>query len=381
MKKILALILALVMIFSLVACASSDDKTNDTANTDKTNTDNTNTEKTDDKVYTVSIQYSFPEPNAGPLDAVLKQMEEESNGRLKFEIYYSNAMFANADVLDALEANTLNIAGIMPVEYATLQLNGRACGIPFMGFESWQAANDIYLKTLYAEDSLLMKEYTDAGLVFWAGSMCPGYQFYTAKEIDEVSPSMFNGLTLMTENTEMQTFIGKNGGAAIAAFPPDFYANLSNGVADGLLQHLNCVTAFGVPELVKTAVFFGEGGFYNYPIVYVMGQGFWDSLPEDLQDLFAKYSSVFAKASYDNDVNQYEGNIENLMAKDTTLITLDEAQVAEWQAAFQPIVDSVLDELGADAKTVYDTLMAEIAAYDAATYEVGTNNFGVEYVH
>lgn len=366
MKKILALILALVMIFALAACGNSEKPAGN---------------KDDGKVYNVSIQYSFPEPNAGPLDAVLKQMEEESNGRLKFDIYYSNSMFANADVLDALEANTLNIAGIMPVEYSTLQLNGRAVGIPFMGFESWQAANDIYLHEVFEEGSLLMKEYTDAGLVFWAGSMCPGYQFYSVKDVKELTPAAFNGMTLMTENTEMQTFIGQNGGAAIAAFPPDFYANLNNGVADGLLQHLNCVTAFGVPEVVKTAVFFGEGGFYNYPIVYVMGQTFWDSLPEDLQDLFAKYSNVFAKASYDNDVNQYEGNIANLKSIGVNLITLDEAQVAEWQTAFQPIVDGVLAELGGDAKTVYDGIAAEIAAYDAASYKVGTNNFGLEYTH
>ena len=368
MKKFLALILALVMIFALAACGGEKQPA-DAGNKD------------DGKVYTVSLQYSFPEPNAGPLDAVLKQMEEESNGRLKFELYYSNAMFANADVLDALEANTLNIAGIMPVEYATLQLNGRAMGIPFQGFESWQAANDIYLKALYAEDSILMKEYTDAGLVFWAGSMCPGYQFYSVKEVKDLTPAIFNGLTMMTENAEMQTFIGQNGGAAIAAFPPDFYANLSNGVADGLMQHLNCATAFGVPDLVKSAVYFGEGGFYNYPIVYVMGQTFWDSLPEDLQQLFAKYSTVFAKASYDNDVNQYQGNIDAMLEKGVELIVLDEAQVAEWQTAFQPIVDNLLNEMGADAKAVYETLKAEIAVYDAATYKVGPNNFGVEYTH
>lgn len=370
MKKLFALIMALVMVFSLAACGGSGNE----------NAGNEGAPAGDDgKVYTVSLQYSFPETNAGPLDEVLKQMEEASNGRLKFEVYYSNSMIANADVVDALQSGTLNIAGMMPAEYSILALNGRLSGVPFLGYPSYEAANDIFLNVLWNNEDL-MAEYTDNGLVLWAASMCPGYQFYSTTKIEEAVPSMFSGLTIMTENAEMQSFISGNNGAAVAAFPPDFYANLSNGVCEGLVQHLNCLTAFGCVELLETAIFFGEGGFYNYPIVYCMGQGFWDSLPEDIQQIFIDYSVVYSAASFNNDLDQYEGNLANMEAAGVNMIMMSEAEIAEWQEAFQPVLNELLSSLNNDAaQSVYQQFVDTIASYDAATFKVGPNNFGVEY--
>lgn len=366
MKKLFALILALAMVFSLAACGGGD-------------TQQGSDSKDDGKVYTVSLQFSFPETNAGPLEEVLDQMEEASNGRLKFELYYSNSMIANADVVDALQSGTLNIAGMMPAEYSILALNGRLSGVPFLGYESYEAANDIYLNVLWNNEDL-MAEYTDNGLVLWAASMCPGYQLYTTTKIQEVTPALFSGLTIMTENPEMQSFISSNSGAAVAAFPPDFYANLSNGVCEGLVQHLNCLTAFGCVELVETAIFFGEGGFYNYPIVYCMGQGFWDSLPEDIQQIFIDYSVAYSAASFNNDKNQYEENLANMEAAGVNMITMSEAQIAEWQEAFQPVLNNLLSSLGNDAaESVYQQFKDTIASYDAATFQVGENNFGQVY--
>lgn len=362
MKKLMCLVLALVMVLGLAACGGSD-------------------AKKDNEVYTVTLQYSFPESNAGRLDAVLAEMEEASNGRLKFEVYYSNSMFSNDAVVDALQDGTLNIAGMMPAEYSIFTLNGRVAGIPLMGFESYEASNDIFLNVIYNNEAA-MAEYTDNGLVLWAASMCPGYQIYLGKDISGTDPSVFNGMTMMTENAEMQQFIRENGGAAMAAFPPDFYANLSNGVADGMVQHLNCITAFGCVELLETALYFGDGGFYNYPIVYCMGQDFYDSLPEDLQKLFADYSVAFSAESFNNDKDQFDGNLENMQAAGVNLIKMNDDEIAAWQTAFQPIVEATLNDLnGANdaAEEVYQQFMDTIANYDAATFQVGKNNFGVEY--
>lgn len=361
MKKLFALIMALVMVFSLAACGSSDSNA------------------TDDKVYTVSLQFTFPETNCAPLQAVLDEMEEASNGRLKFEVYYSSSMVANADIIDALQAGTLSVAGVMPAEHSILQLNGRLSGVPFLGYESYEAANDIFLNVLWNNEDMLA-EYSDNGLVLWAASMCPGYQFYTTTKIDEADPSLFAGLTIMTENAEMQSFVSSNGGASVAAYPPDFYANLSNGVCEGLVQHLNCLTAFGCVELIETAVFFGEGGFYNYPIVYCMGEDFWNSLPEDLQQIFIDYSAAYSAASFNNDKDQYDGNLANMEAAGVNMIMMTEAEIAEWQEAFQPVLTQLLSSMNNDAaESVYQQFVDTIASYDADTFVVGANNFGVEY--
>lgn len=130
------------------------------------------------------------------------------------------------------------------------------------------AACQIWLNLLYSNQDM-MDEYTKNGMVFWGGYMCPGYQFYSSKEITDTTPSAFNGLTVMCDNAEMQSFINGNKGGAISVFPPDYLSNLQNGVADALVQHVNCAYVFGCFDYVKTAVFFGEGGFYNLPLAIV----------------------------------------------------------------------------------------------------------------
>lgn len=372
MKKFTALMLALVMALSLAACGGN------TGGSEKPS--GGNKQPSNDEVYTVSLQFTFPESAAGPVEAVLKEMEEASNGRLKFEVYYSFSMISNADVVDALQDGTLDIAGLMPTEYSIFNLCGRLSTMPMLGWESFESAAKIYMSMIYNNEAMLA-EFTDNQLIPWGGTMCPGYQMYFAKDVTKTDPSLFSGLTIMNDNPEMQAFIAAQGGAVAASFPPDYYSNLSNGVAEGLVQHPNCVNAFGCMELVKTAVNFGEGGFYCGPLVYCISESFWNKLPEDLQALFGEYSDDICKAGVASDYGQLEVSLPALEASGAKVITLNESQMAEWQAAFQPILDSALDTIAKANPAVYDTfdqLTEMIANYDAASFKVGTNNFGYE---
>lgn len=242
------------------------------------------------------------------------------------------------------------------------------------------AACQIWLNLLYSNQDM-MDEYTKNGMVFWGGYMCPGYQFYSSKEITDTTPSAFNGLTVMCDNAEMQSFINGNKGGAISVFPPDYLSNLQNGVADALVQHVNCAYVFGCFDYVKTAVFFGEGGFYNLPLAYCFSETFWDKLPEDLQDIFAKHASQLCYESYASDNGLYSNVAYPTLQEKANIITLDDAQIAQWQDAEKDIVDNSITEISKDnsaAQTVYEELKGLISGYDAGSFKIGTNNFGQE---
>lgn len=374
MKKLLSLALSLALVFSLTACGGGNGGGSAGSGGDGGSTSSSDT------VHTVSLQFTFPESNAAKLEEVLHEIETASNGRLKFEVYYSFSMVANGDVVDALQDGTLDIAGLMPNEFSLFPLNGHLCALPMLGFESNEAANKIYLSLLYNNEAM-MAEFTDNDLVFWAGSMCPGYQMFFAKDVTDTTPNVFSGLTIMSDNPEMQAFIASKGGAVAAAYPPDFYSNLSNGVAEGLVQHLNCVKAFGCVELTKTNINFGEG-FYNTPIVYCMNENFWNSLPEDLQQIMADYADDISRAAFDNDAEQLAGNKQALMDSGAAVIDLDESQMAVWTQEFQSTLDSALDNIttaNSAAPEVYEQLTGMIDSYDAASFQIGTTNFGTEF--
>lgn len=359
-KKIVSLILAAAMALCLFAGAT--------------------TAMADDEVYNVSIQFSFPEESAAGALSVMEQIEEASNGRIHFETYYSYSFVDAGDVVDALETNQLNIAGFMPTEFSTFALNGRLTALPLMNYPSWEASSKIYLSMVYNNQDML-DEFTNNGLVFWAGYMCPGYQFYSTKEITDYTPNAFNGLTVMCDNSEMQTLINNYKGGAITAFTPDYLSNLQNGVADALVQHLNCAYVFGCLDYVKTAIFFGEGGFYNLPLVYCISEAFWDSLPEDLQAIFAEYADDFSKAGYESDLGLYENAAYPTLEEHAQIVVLDDDQITEWQDACTDIVANALEGITRDnaaAPEAYEQIKEMIANYDDATFEIGTNNFGIE---
>lgn len=373
MKKILALLLAAMMLLTLCACGGgTSTATDDGASTSAAS---------DGKTYNVSIQFSFPEESADGAKKVMQAIEEESGGRIKFDVYYSYSFVDAGDVIDALDTNQLDIAGFMPSEHpAIFPLNGAMISLPLLGFPSWEASSKIWLHQLYSNDEM-MAEFADNGMVFWAGYMCPGYQFYSTKPVTDLTPSVFNGRTVMCDQAQMQSFINANKGGAISVFPPDYLANLQNGVADTLIQHVNCAYVFGCFEYVKSAILFGEGGFYNLPLAYAFSETFWNSLPADLQELFAKHASDMRYEGHMADAALYNNVSFPALQQAAEITVLDDSQIAAWQTAIAPIVDTALASISVDSPTApeaFEQLKSLIAGYDASTFQIGTNNFGYE---
>ncbi len=380
MKKLLALLLALAMVLSLCACGGAEASTASAAE----GTSAAGEAAPAEDVHTVSIQLTFPEASAAGALEVLNAIEEASNGRIKFEIYYSFSFVESKDVPDALATNQLDIAGMNLAEYASIfPLNGAMCSLPLLNYPDWEAANKVWLNMLYSTPEM-MDEFSNNSMVFWAGFMMPGYQLYSTKELTDLTPATFNGLTVMCDNAQMQTLINENKGGASTVIPPDFLTNLQNGVADTLVQHVCCAYAFGCFDYVKSAIFFGEGGFYNLPLGYAFSETFWNELPDDLKEIFMEYADDMCYKGYESDLALYaNAAYPELEQKATSITVLDEAQIAVWQEAMAPIVESSLADIekdNANVRTVYQKLKDTIASYDAASFAIGTNNFGKEAV-
>lgn len=389
MKKLIALLLALCMLFALCACgadstpAAEPDSSAASGSEAPTTSAADDNDKTDDEVYTVSIQFSFPEESATGAKNVMAAIEEASGGRIQFEVYYSYSYVDAGDVVDALETNQLDIAALMPTEHASVfPLNGAMTALPLLNFPSWEASTQIYLSLLYGNEDM-MAEFTDNGMVFWAGYMCPGYQFYSTKSVSETTPDLFNGYTVMCDQAQMQSFINSNKGGAISVFPTDYLSNLQNGVADALVQHVNCAYVFGCLDYVESAVFFGEGGFYNLPLVYAFSERFWNDLPEDLQAIFAEYADDMCYESHMSDEALYSNVAYPALLESAEVIVLDDKQIAAWQDAIAPVVDEAMVSISEDspnAEAAYAQLKDMIANYDADSFRIGVNNFGLETV-
>ena len=334
----------------------------------------------DDAVY-VRLQFSFPEASAQGALEVMDKITQASGGRIQFETYYSFAKVPAEDVIEALDSNRLDIAGFNPSEHPIeMPLNGSMMTLPLLNFPDWRACSQIYLAMLYSTDEM-MAEYTDNGMYFYAGYMCPGYQIYSNKELTDTSPSVFSGLNVICDQPQMSEFIIQNGGGTDGAFPTEYLDKLARNTDDTLVQHVNCAFVFGCFDYAKSALFFGEGGFYNQPCVYGMSQDFWDNLDPELQDIFMEYASEFCYKSQTADEALYYNAAYPALDENAEIIVLGDEDIAAWQEAIAPIVDAAVEDITAkspNAPEILAKLKDMIANYDEDTFEIGTNNFGLD---
>ena len=115
---------------------------------------------------------------------------------------------------------------------------------------------------------------------------------------------------------------------------------LSKGVVKGTVIPWEVTTAIRLSELVENHTeFSGDQALYTAAIVLVMNKAKYDALPDDLKAILdaesgAKLSTFAAQVMWDMDpgarkIAQDAGN---------TITVLDEAEVARWKAAAEPVV-------------------------------------------
>lgn len=370
MKKLLAMLLALMLLLALAACGSSADSPDTPDSPSDPGTQQT-TPATDDEVYYVTVELNYPEPAAGILTQYFRDLEDLSDGRLQFDIYYGYSLNGEAGILDALEAGIIQVAGFMPYTEDTLfPYSGALFNMPFLGFTDMKAATDIWYQMLESSPEM-QTEYENAGLTVIAASANPIYDLHFKNaDLDVHTPADLKGLSIITTVPEIQTIVNNNGGAPIESSPGDYYSNLDKGVADGIIQHINILTSFGVnPELCGQHVRFEKagGGFVTSIINVVWSTEHLNSLPQDLQDIIKTRSDTLSSEMVSNDMGLVENNYKISEEAGAKMVYLTEAEGQAWRDAAAPIVEESLaryEQEGADQMTaMYQRLKETIASY------------------
>ena len=348
MKKIIALLLALVMVVALVACGGP--KSGDT-----------------DKVYEMNVSFAAPEFSTTEITAALNRIQEASNGRIKFNYYYSWSLASVPTVVDDLTSGVVDIAAVPINEHLALfPYSNLVTYTPFLGLPNMLAASKIY-DELYAENKVFPEEYAKLGLHYWTNYPCPGYNIYTTADHQIRTPDDLNGLKLISSSSMMAKFITAHGGAVLNSPVTDYATNLNTNVADGVVNHANVLAAFGCTDFVKGATVFGEQGTAVSLMMMCFAEDFWNNLPDDLKALFEAEATALRdnQGAWDNGANG--SNIQAVADKGGVVTTLTDEEIKVWQDAFAPYLAEYIAELekggATEAQTIYNALQAKIAGY------------------
>ena len=175
------------------------------------------------------------------------------------------------------------------------------------------------------------------------------------------------GKTLRGPTRVITDMLGELGGTPVGMPLPAVPESLSKGVIDSTVIPWEVTPAVRLTELVSNHTeFTGPEALYTATIVLVMNKASYEALDDDLKAILdaesgAKLSEFAAQIMWDMDAPAREIAVK----AGNNIIQLDEAEVARWKDAAQPVIGRWIADMeakGIDGQALIDQAKALIAA-------------------
>ena len=287
-----------------------------------------------------------------------RKIEEESNGRLKVEIYPSSTLSEAGATYDASAKGTIDIG---------MQVQGYTAGrfpltqiVELPGISNTGQQQTCILYKLY-DDGIISGEYEDTHLLSLMGT---GQGALHTIDTAIRTPADMRGLRIRQPSVVASHVIDALGAAPIGIPAGDIYTSLQRGVIDGLAVTWQPIQAFRLDELLNTHT---NIPFYNSTIVVSMNNEKYNSLPNDLKKVIDDNSGIvmsnrIAKIFDDSNAEVMAA----ARAKGDTMIDIpDPLNDPNWRG---PLLDGTqrylkeVAEKGLDGEAVYEQVKAASAA-------------------
>ncbi|MBM2293948.1 TRAP transporter substrate-binding protein [Sulfitobacter pseudonitzschiae] len=176
------------------------------------------------------------------------------------------------------------------------------------------------------------------------------------------------GKTLRGPTRVINDMLSELGATPVGMPLPAIPEALSKGVVNGTVIPWEVTPSIRLAELVSNhAEFSGDEALYTATIVLVMNKAKYDALPDDLKAILdeksgAALSTFAAEVMYEYD----KPGRDIAVANGNTIVQLDEAEVARWKDAAQPVVArwvADMDSKGIDGQALIDQAKGLIDKY------------------
>ncbi|PNK61021.1 TRAP transporter substrate-binding protein [Psychrobacter sp. FDAARGOS_221] len=355
MKYYTAIPMAALLAFTLSACSNSD-KTQTSEESGSENTEAVSTE-----VTKLRLSHFWPATSSFSkevLEPWAKTIEEESNGRLKIELYPSASLSKPQVTYEAAVKGTVDIGS-----QAHGYTNGRfpltqIAELP--GLSSSATQMGCILQTLY-EDGTIASEYEDSHILFMYGAG-PGALHTTNKLIK--TPEDMKGLRIRRPSAVAGDIIESMGASPVGLPANDMYTSLQRGVVDGLSFPWEAVTTFKIDEVTK---YHTNIPFYSSGLMLAMNKDTYQGLPEDLQKVLDDNSGMeWAKKVGEVFDKHDKTALQNAKDLGHEVIEIpDPLNDPAWKGPLEKGTEKYLSDveaLGHDAQGVYEKAKAASAS-------------------
>lgn len=378
MKKLLALSLALVMVFALVACGNGQTTGTPSTPTSPSSPSGSGTSATtppaDDDPFAdmkeITLIYSSTKnekADAAQL-AYLENITNATGGKVKWDVYLSNSLITSTrDIPEGVSGGIADVATLNINNYTSIfPLNYNVLSTPFTGVTD--ACRLDIMTYMYDKYPELDQEFTNAGLkrIGWSLTNSNNMGVKLGKAYSSIAD--VKNIKITGSSEVVIDILAAAGAVPVTVAFPEIYQSLEKNVINGFVNHSAPAFAMSFHEHIDNWIVFGEGsGICVDLVAVVMGLDKWNSLPAAVQEVFLAAEPERAVAEAGT-----QRNFDNMLKKTVQeagkhYVVLDEQQLAEWMPFVQPVVNQILKDMEASHPgfgAMYDDLCDYVANYD-----------------
>lgn len=268
--------------------------------------------------------------------------EERTNGRVKVEVYPNSTLYKDKEELEALQLGAVQMLAPSVSKFGPLGAKEfEAFDLPFI-FPDKAVLARVAEGPIGASLFSKLESKGIKGLAFWDN----GFKDMTAnRPLRE--PADFKGLKMRIQSSKVLEAQMRALGALpqVLAFS-EVYQALQTGVVDGTENTPSNIYSQKTHEVQKYLTV-SNHGYIGYAVI--VNKAFWDGLPPDIRTMLegamkdaTRYANAIAQQENDDALAKIKA------AGRTEIVTLTDAQKAEWRKALQPVYAEMAPRVGKD---------------------------------
>lgn len=292
----------------------------------------------DDGSITLQFGHALPPDTnqAMQINEMAEAVEEETEGRVKFEIYPNSQLGSETEMLQQVDVGAMNGLAVMVGSMQTMDMRLAIEDLPYM-WPSEQEARDAYDGEFgeYIADIVEGYGMHTAGYLEW------GFRHVTNNEGPVVQPEDLKGMNIRVAETALRVDTFEQAGAlpTVMAFS-EVYGALQQGALDAQENPLANIVA---PRFNEVQDYLSlTGHFYNTVMIVIDGETWEEISPEDQEILTAEIDKISKGIQAANDETESE-HIEFLA--ENGMEVNDDVDKEAFREAMMPVYDKWEEEV------------------------------------
>lgn len=304
----------------------------------------------------IEIRWSAHFPASGRLAQMwepwAREIEEKSDGRVKFTFYYQGTLAGGAQIYQAILKGIADIGFVVNVTYKdTFPLNSIS-EVPQM-FPNMEVAAKV-MKDLRDKFPEMGEEFKNVKLLC-QNYVNPRMIHHTSKPIRV--PADLVGESMIAEGT-IAELAKQLGSSPVSMASGDWYMSLDRGVADGIITGYSALASNKVLNLIP---YHTEMNLSLISEGCMMNLNTWNKLPEDIQQIINEGLEELESFDYSVQVTRdnLEENDPTFEPEKANFVELTEEELELWYQAAQEMQEQWVEEQVAEGRPIAREIMEE----------------------